>query len=186
MENIMIDIETLGTKPGCVILSISAVGFDINTGETLDIFHQNIDIDSSMDRGLKIEKETILWWLKQPKEAQEKITEHTGHKLRNTLMLFNQWIYNNFPEDVKVWGNSARFDFGILQFTFDIFNYKLPWQHYNERDVRSLVAFAPEIKEELKFEGIKHHGIDDCKHQIKYCSKIYQKINSALHPNSAK
>ena len=30
MEHIMIDIETLGTKPGSIILSIAAVKFDID------------------------------------------------------------------------------------------------------------------------------------------------------------
>lgn len=176
----MIDLETLGTKPGSVILSISAVAFDINTGESLDIFHQNIDVNDSIKQGLKVDIETILWWFKQPKEAQNKIIEHTGHKLRNTLVRFWQFVHDYTSNDVKVWANSARFDLGILQSAFDLYNFDLPWKHQNERDVRTLVSFAPEIKKQTEFEGIPHYGIDDCKHQIKYCSKIYQTLKTDI------
>jgi hypothetical protein len=45
-------------------------------------------------------------------------------------------------------------------------------------DVRTLVAFAPQIKEHYPFTGTVHNPIDDCKNQIGYCSAIWQKINN--------
>lgn len=184
MNNLMIDIETLGTKPGCVILSISAVWFDIETGKTQDVFHQNISTHDSVKQGLKIDVETFMWWMQQSKEAQNKVVELRDlRSLKNTIIRFSQFIYNNTSKDVKVWGNSSRFDLGILEAAFNLFDIETPWKHYNERDVRTLVSFAPEIKKQTKFEGIPHYGIDDCKHQIKYCSKIYNKLNIAKNPN---
>jgi hypothetical protein len=177
MKHLMIDIETLGTKPGSVILSIAAVAFDIKTGDIGSIFHQNIDIDTCIESGLKMEKSTIIWWLNQTKEAQHQITQHTGNPLKNVLRRFGMWISDYTPKDVEVWGNSARFDLGILEAAYTSCKMRLPWEHFNERDVRTLVMFAPEIKEQLQFEGVKHYPIDDCKHQIKYCSAIYQKLN---------
>ncbi len=177
MEHLMIDLETLGTKPGSVILSISAVAFDIKTGKTDSLFHQKIDVYDSEKQGLKIQVDTFLWWLNQSKDAQNTLINGTHLKLRNTIIQFHKFVYDWTSNDVKVWGNSARFDLGILQAAFDLFGYDLPWKPQNERDVRTLVSFAPEIKKETKFEGIPHYGIDDCKHQIKYCSKIYQKLN---------
>ncbi|WP_047789427.1 3'-5' exonuclease [Tenacibaculum mesophilum] len=185
MDNLMIDIETLGTKPSCVILSISAVSFDLKTGRIGDVFHQNISVEDSVKQGLKIDEKTFFWWLNQSKEAQQKIIDLSDqHKLKNTLIRFYQFVYNYTSNDVKVWGNSARFDLGILEAAFDLFDFELPWEHYNERDVRTLVAFAPEIKEEQEFDGVPHYGIDDCKHQIKYCSKIFNKLNIAENPNT--
>jgi hypothetical protein len=175
-NNLMIDIETLGTKPGSVILSIAAVEFDLTTGKIGAIFHQNIDIDSCIEAGLKMQKDTIIWWLNQSKEAQLKVTQHTGNPLRNVLRSFIQWCNDYNFSTIKVWGNSARFDLGILESAFDAFKMPLPWKHYNECDVRTLVMFAPEIKEETEFEGVKHTPVDDCKHQIKYCSAIYTKL----------
>ena len=78
---------------------------------------------------------------------------------------------------LQVWGNSARFDLGILENAYSKFNVNIPWNHWNERDVRTLVAFAPEIKKNMVFEGVKHNPIDDCKHQIKYCCEIFKKLN---------
>lgn len=177
MNHLMIDIETLGNKPGAVILSIGAVEFDLKTGKIGAIFHQNIDIDSCIELGLKMDKSTVLWWLNQSKEAQETITQHTGNAVRNVLRSFIHFCNDYNFQNLKVWGNSARFDLGILQGAFDACNLPMPWQYYNECDVRTLVMFAPEIKEAMIFEGIKHYPIDDCKHQIKYCSEIYDKLN---------
>lgn len=176
MQNLMIDIETLGSKPNAVILSISAVEFDLKTGKTGSVFNKNICIDSCIEAGLKMEHNTILWWLNQDKEAQNKITQHTGSNLKNVLRQFGMWIHDNFGNNAIVWGNSARFDLGILDAAYTACKMNLPWKYYSERDVRTLVAFAPEIKENTEFKGIKHYGIDDCKHQIEYCSKIYQTL----------
>lgn len=176
MNDLMIDIETLGNKPGSVILSIAAVEFDIKTGQIGSIFHQNIDIDSCIELGLKMDKSTIIWWLNQPKEAQQTITQHTGNPLKNVLRYFIQWLNDYNLQNLKVWGNSARFDLGILAHALEVCKMPISWHHYNECDVRTLVMFAPEIKENMEFKGIKHYPIDDCKHQIKYCSAIYQKL----------
>jgi hypothetical protein len=181
MKNIMIDIETLGTKPNSVILSISAVGFDLNTGTTGSIFHQNIDINSCIKEGLNISPDTFFWWLNQNKEAQENLTDHTGDSLRSSLRRFAIFVNDCFPKDVNVWGNSARFDLGLLEAAYTACGYKIPWNYYNERDVRTLVSFKPEIKAQMLFEGTKHYGIDDCKHQIKYCYETWKYIQTKLN-----
>tara|TARA_R110002051_G_scaffold325727_1_gene430541 strand:- start:44 stop:565 length:522 start_codon:yes stop_codon:yes gene_type:complete len=168
MNDLMIDIETLGTKPGSLILSIAAVNFNIESGESGSIFQQDIDLDSSVKQGLKIDASTVLWWLKQSTIAQRTITECSHrNELKNVLRRFGMWISDYCSKDVKVWGNSARFDLGLLDAAYDACNMRLPWNHFNEADVRTLVMFAPEIKKETEFEGIKHSPIDDCKHQIK-------------------
>lgn len=50
MEDMMIDIETLGTRPGSVILSVGAVMFDrhgVGHGET---FYMNVERESRQGR----------------------------------------------------------------------------------------------------------------------------------------
>ena len=49
MSNIMLDIETLGTRSTSVILSIGAVEFDKTS--ILRAFHKRIDIDSCLRQG---------------------------------------------------------------------------------------------------------------------------------------
>ena len=48
--------------------------------------------------------------------------------------------------DYEIWGNSPRFDLGILQDAYRALNMKIPWDFRKERDVRTLVSFIPEIK----------------------------------------
>ena len=71
MSRIMVDLETLGTAPGSVILSIGAVRFDVEKG-LLDEFYVNIDVESSQRLGLTIDGDTVMWWLKQSDAARAK------------------------------------------------------------------------------------------------------------------
>ena len=65
----MLDIEALGSKPGSVILSIGAVKFA--GGKILHEFYRRIDPQSCIDAGLKIDVDTVMWWMKQSKEARD-------------------------------------------------------------------------------------------------------------------
>jgi hypothetical protein len=79
--------------------------------------------------------------------------------------------------DFQIWGNGVRFDVGILEDAYvacDI--QEMPWNFRNERDVRTLVSFAPNIKEHYPSLGVEHNPIDDCKYQIAYCHAIWEKL----------
>ena len=70
-NDVMIDIETLGTDPGSVILSIGAVEFDLKTGKTGEEFYQWIDLESSSNKGFSVSAGTIKWWMMQNKKARQ-------------------------------------------------------------------------------------------------------------------
>ena len=171
MENLMIDLETLGVSANSVILSISAVEFDLKTGEIGRVFNANIDIDSCLKYGLKIEGETLKWWISQTEEARKCMLGK--YDMVDALSELNCFINNN---KYNVWGNSNRFDLNILENAYKKLGMHIPWSFRNERDVRTLVSLAPEIKENMVFEGIKHNSLDDCKHQIKYCCETYKQL----------
>jgi len=81
-DRVMIDIETLGTEPGCAILSIGAVHFTAaGRGETL---YRNIDRASCEDAGLEIDEETVKWWSEQDEAAQAVLSGGGG--LRDALI----------------------------------------------------------------------------------------------------
>ncbi|OFC62613.1 3'-5' exonuclease [Candidatus Erwinia dacicola] len=70
MNNIMIDIETLGKKRGCPVLSIAAVQFDPLSGKTGDIFYERMSIDAALSYGMP-ETSTLQWWDRQSAEARD-------------------------------------------------------------------------------------------------------------------
>lgn len=186
----MIDLETLGTKPGIVIASVAAIEFDIQTGVIGRQFYEQINIQSCLDAGLKVDGSTLLWWLQQPENARVEIynapkyivdgKNYVGKPLKLVLTSFNQFFSNVHREAsaIQVWGNGSSFDLGILAAGYDACNKPVPWMFWNERDVRTLVELNPSIKKNTVFEGVQHHPLHDCLHQIKYCVATW---NSAIH-----
>lgn len=169
MQHIMIDIETMGHKSNSVITQIAAVEFDVNTGATGRAFNAFIDIQSCLDVGLKVTGGTINFWLNQSKEAQDIYNKATKMNLAVALQQFNFSLQN---DNKNPWGNSARFDLGILENAYDACGLKYPFKYYNELDVRTIVFLNPDVKKNMEFIGVKHNAVDDCKHQIKYITQI--------------
>lgn len=178
MKHLMIDLETLGNGSNSVICSIGAVEFNLQTGETGREFYEVVDIQSCINAGLRIDGSTVQWWLIQSEAARQEIAKK-GTFLKTALLGLAsaaQFDWN----DVQVWGNGARFDLGILADAYRACGLQAPWKHYNERDVRTLVAFAPEVKKNATHAGVAHNALSDCHHQIAYCSKIFQIINPTI------
>lgn len=171
-DHVMVDIETLGTEPGCVILSVAAVRFNMETGVISDRFMEVVNIDSCIKLGLGIDGGTLTWWFNQSEEAREHL-KGKSDTIKSVLHSLSQF----FRSGDQVWGNSARFDLGILADTYKRVGEKLPWNFWNERDVRTLVSFKPEVKSEVVFEGEPHNPVDDCVHQVNYCHLIWRLVN---------
>lgn len=178
-KNVMVDIETLGTKSNSAIVQIAAVEFDINTGETGLEFSILLDIKDCMHQGLGVDANTLVWWMGQSKEAQEIFHNPDRVSLKKGLEMFTNYIGNS--ELDGIWGNSPRFDLGLLEDAYTRLGMEIPWDFRKELDLRTLVKFHPSLKGLLKFEGTPHNGIDDCKYQIRYCSAIWTSIRDALN-----
>lgn len=175
-KHAMIDIETLGNQSRSAISQISVVEFDLETGETGREFDINVDIKDCVHQGLEMNVDTVMWWMKQSKEARAKFEETDRRSLDGALELLSNYITNSGIQNV--WGNSARFDLGILSDAYNAVGREIPWDFWNELDVRTLVFFKPEVKDNCAFKGIPHNAIDDCKHQIRYCSLIWKLMNN--------
>lgn len=135
MKRAMIDIETLGKNPGCVILTIGAVMFgDERTGEW---FYRKISINDCTRCGLTIDESTLQWWGEQDAEIRREAFSGTD-KLCDTLVAFMLWL-----GDAEVWGNGAAFDLGILRAAYAKFNVNDPWKYSGERCYRTLRALSP-------------------------------------------
>lgn len=169
----MIDIETLGTKPGCPILSLGAVEFDTRTGKTGKKFYENLSLKSNLEEKLKIDPDTLKWWFSQSYEARNVLFKNEID-LKNALDLFSEFV--NFK--YEVWGNSARFDFGILEYAYNKIKMPLPWYFWQENDVRTISKLRPEIKKNFIHRDTKHIALSDCYRQIGYLTKTLAHLNS--------
>lgn len=169
MNDVMVDLETLGIVPGCVILSIGAVGFD-NSGLGNE-FYRIISVRSCLDAGLKIRQDTLDWWQQQNDEAKkilQLVKEKEATPLADALNDFNTFLsqYNN----VKVWGNGASFDNAILLYAYDAVGIDPHWKFYNNmcyRTVKTINSDVPFVR-----EGTYHNALDDAKSQAKHFIQI--------------
>lgn len=69
VNNLMIDLESMGKKPNAPIVSIGAVFFDPQSGELGQEFYTAVNLESAMEQGAVPDGDTILWWLRQSSEA---------------------------------------------------------------------------------------------------------------------
>ena len=148
---------------------------DIETGKTGKEFYVNVDLQSCIDLGLIVNGSTIMWWLKQNEKARKALTEKAALPIQKALLHFSEFCNKEY----QVWGNSARFDCGILQNAYNKAGIPIPWDFRKERCVRTLVSFNPEIKESYPSLGTPHNAILDCYYQVGYCSAIWSSLH---HP----
>ena len=179
MNEIMLDIETLGANNNTVILSISAVKFNLSTGEIGDKFEMGLNILQQLFQKRDIENETIEWWSKQTDEAKKRITDLKQFNVYEVLTKFNIFAFKNVThvKEIKIWGNGCTFDNIILESLYKSFSLDYPFPYWGNRDVRTLVDIADLDLKEFKFKGVKHNGLDDCLHQINYCHAAYKKLH---------
>lgn len=171
--NVMIDLETLGRRPGCTILSIGAVEFSQASGLGRR-FYTTIDTTSCLNHGLHVDDETIKWWTQQSPEARHVITQASSGEaptLPESLKTFGTWLSAIDPKEVRVWGNGADFDNAIMTLAYDAVGEEQPWKFWNNRCYRTLKGLVPNLKAAPR-QGVYHHALDDAVYQAEHAIKL--------------
>ncbi len=171
MNNIMLDIETMGTNPSSAILAIGAVKFDrYGIG---DDFIETVDLQSSMDEGLTLDASTVMWWMNQSRDARSKLFGDSV-SLKYALKSFSKWV----GEKVVMWGNGVGFDNTILGNAYDITNIDRPWKFWNDRCYRTIKSLYPNVY--MDRVGVYHYAVDDAKTQALHLLKIIEENNLGI------
>lgn len=183
MNHIMLDLETLGTRPGCVIISIGAVSFDPATQTIGGGFYTVVNQASCEGYGLTTDKGTLAWWFRQGAEAQKVLTESRkgGETLEQALNYFTEYLAE-YPKDVRIWGCGSDFDNTIMAHCYAIVGKRQPWKFTNNRCYRTLKAMDPSI--EMERSGTYHNAYDDALSQARHACKILNKFGKLLREGS--
>jgi hypothetical protein len=183
---VMLDLETLGLHPGCVVMSIGAIEFDplgelpeiitIDDEPTIpDGFYQVIDIKDSVDRGLTIDPETEKWWQGQDPEARDHLFDGNGIDLATAVERFNDW----YPDPMAtIWANGASFDQPIWQAACRAVGAAVPWNYRKVRDCRTLfdLSFGEDYSLYRNGPYPRHHALFDCYRQIGMAQAGFRKL----------
>lgn len=173
--HVMLDLETLGTAPGCKVLSIGAVVF---SADGLGAEHY-VELIREDQGNLTENPDTLKWWMGQPAEVRDRLFEPSPEKisLPASLAGFNTWLGSlGTPRDICMWGNGADFDQPILLAGYRQAGIKHAWGTYNNRCYRTLKALAPELKMGGNRVGAKHNALDDAKSQALHAVQIFDKL----------
>lgn len=186
----MIDLETLGTTPGSIILSVGALLFDpfqLNTEQELRTHTFYANIAPSSQPNSHSSADTIAWWAQQSSEAQAAVQtdqQHIADVLRN---LYNFLMFRGsgqqHPPAHELWANGPNFDCVLLQYAYDqysTFSMPLPYyQHYDVRTAKELVWRHGHRRPQIHI-GTKHNALDDCVAQAMYVQLAHAEL--ALKP----
>jgi len=187
--DVMVDLETLSTRPDAAIISIGACWFEPVTGLVGSPIHILIDLADSIRSGGHVDGDIVHWWLQQSYQARQAITEGCKSTMDDALYALSEYLRSVAPLDkVLVWGNGADFDLSILASAYARADIYLPWRYYNGRCLRTLRKLHPDV-DAPKFEGTPHNAADDARHQAQHAvallrvNRLQKVADSALQLN---
>lgn len=168
-HHFVVDLETESTAPNAGITAIGIVYLHVPEGPlstpVLVEFYARTDHAGTghVDPG------TLAWWQQQSSEARAEVDGTLPRiPLNEALEQVEQFMASLVPAKGQrlVWGNGSSFDNVILREAFSARGQKAPWEFWNDRDLRTLLAIFPSAKVST-FEGIKHHALHDARHEAK-------------------
>lgn len=181
--DLMLDLETLDTKPGATVLAIGAVLFDRDTCWSCGqgMFYMEVNIASQLPFHTTVSADTMDWWQKTDPEWIEEVmgdkyqAENTK-SIGEVLDAFDAWMQFHYEREGfelgAVWCQGQDFDFPILAELYRRVregktNNTPPWPFWAQRDTRTVYDVAGYDPGTMTRTGKKHNALADCHHQIK-------------------
>lgn len=193
LKHIMVDLETMGTIPGCAGLSIGAVVMDFDRMELAEEFYTVISLADSLESFLHQCDNTVAWWEEQSHEARQVLRDATAldaPKLAEAMTAFNDWLLNigASVRRARLYGNGADFDNPILRVMWDAakvepFHAKPGAGFYGGRCYRTLKSLdeifgSSFVAPKLERQGTYHNALDDAKSQALHLMDIVRHVRS--------
>ena len=165
MDDLMLDLETMGSGIGSVITQIGACYFDRFSGEIGEKFSMNVDMDDCVKQGFRMEPGAVKFWLEQPGRSF----------LKPPLqgIAFALLEFKNFAKDAEcIWSHST-FDFSMIQDAYQKLGLK-PLTYRKTKDIRTLMELAGTHKlDDTLHPESAHDALSDAIFQVGYCVKAF-------------
>lgn len=185
-RHIMIDTETLGTRPTSMILTLAATDFTPDTGVIHRKFYKRIDMNSySGEPAFTFDPSTMIWWIELPDAARkEAFLAKPREDIRNVMAEFRDWCVEGGNFRVYPWSHGASFDVPLIEFTMGTLGITPPWDFWNVRDTRTIYDLAKiqlgKITLCVDIDLPQHHSLGDCIRQVEALKISLNKLGLKL------
>lgn len=170
--DVVIDLETFGREPGCMVLEIGAAYLEPHRG-VVKHFSAHLSLEDQRSLGLEMDPATVLWWMGQEDARQNVLKGHgpedcESEALGTGLGRFAAWLQDAAAtgnRELRVWGNGASFDCGILAAVYRAAGIEAPWKFWEERDLRTIWELHGRAQLD-RDPGTAHSGRFDAIHEL--------------------
>ncbi len=176
--HLMLDLETLSTAADAAITQIGLAPFWIDGDGPLEPgLCINVDPQSCINLGFRVDWSTTHWWMMQSQEARDSLPRPgEGVPLPEALDRVEAYLEHlkEVAGDRKlhVWSNGATFDIPILAHAFARLGRREPWSYSAARDTRTLAMLALNaIRPE---PVVKHNALDDAVAQVRWVQNMWR------------
>jgi hypothetical protein len=170
--DIMLDLETLSTRPNAVILTLGAVKFNpFSLEDPGPGLYVRPDVDEQIAQGRDVQDETVNWWMNQAEDVREEALGTDGRiSVEDMYRQLNRFLVGAN----SIWAQGPLFDFAILENLYRQYGWPTPWQYWQIRDSRTLfgVHGDPRVKGKV---GL-HNALEDCVSQATAVQQVYNKL----------
>ena len=181
MVDVSLDIETLSKENNAVVISIGAAIND--TGDHIYEFYEFCNLHDQTQWKRDVDGATCVWHM------QHNVTRFC-HNIASmgevstvkTILTRLHLFFEQLDKPACVWMNSPRFDAAILQSLAEDAEMELPWEYWQEEDLRTIRTLAelraPELYAALPDPpNDAHDALADAIYQLEIISRCKTILN---------
>ena len=182
--HVMIDIETMSTRPDAALLAIGAVTFTVDNGvDPASAREWLVDLGDSVTHGGRMDPDTVLWWTQQSERARRALV--ATRQLREQAALEGlAWMISSLPAKPSIWANGSDFDLIILRSALHRHGMRDLWAYWQQRDLRTLRKLMTHVPAPVRAEDDKHSALRDAVHQAEHCVALLREL-AKFNPTAA-
>lgn len=170
-KELMVDFETLSTKPNALVLTMGCVHFNPWGNGYGDSLYLRIDVDQQTEMGRDIDPETLDWWGKQnPEVMEEAFNPDDRVSLEDAMNQFHKFAWGCS----RFWSHGATFDLMIIENIYAQLKKPLPWNFWQLRCSRTLMDLG--VDPDMPTNG-KHNALQDAIRQSVGVQNTFRKLN---------
>jgi len=140
--HLSIDIETLGTTPGSLILEIAVVEFDLYSGATRNHFQKYLNQKNSLDLSFTTDQKTLKFW---DDRGGFPTKETEGASVEYALNSLTAYLDCYVGKKISVWARGKDFELSLLTAAYALVIGTPPpkiWNGFNTLVARDIFNFA--------------------------------------------